>query len=335
VWREYRDIELSLQLNADQIIPGVRELNVHDFERRSDGFKRFVTFLLMISVNVKADLLQNTLLLIDEPDTSLHPSGARYLRDELIRISKTNYVVYSTHSIFMIDSGDISRHYIVRKKREVTSIEAAKESNVADEEVLYNALGYSVFSILKAKNLIFEGWNDKRLFQIALENASADLKRKFRDVGMCHARGVKTIRAITPLIDLAKRECLIVSDSDKPAKEQQKLYRQEQGFGEWKHYHEIDSSLEAVTGEDFIKNRFLTEQIKSGLSGTNMPSFELAVLPDKKGKVEALTKWLIANGMTEDQARETVKNIKNAIFENLRPQHIEDTYTNVLRGINL
>jgi len=116
VWKEYRNIEFSLQLNADQIIPGVKEINVHDFARRSDGFKRFVTFLLMISVNVRTDNLRDTLLLIDEPDTSLHPSGARYLRDELIRIAKKNYVVYSTHSIFMIDSGDISRHFIVKKK---------------------------------------------------------------------------------------------------------------------------------------------------------------------------------------------------------------------------
>ena len=145
VWREYRNIEFSLRLDADQIIPGIKELNTHDFARRSDGFKRFVTFLLMISVKVKADLLRNTLLLIDEPDTSLHPTGARYLRDELIRISRTNHVVYSTHSIFMIDSGDIGRHLIVKKKGEVTSIESAKESNIAEEEVLYNALGHSVF----------------------------------------------------------------------------------------------------------------------------------------------------------------------------------------------
>ena len=77
------------------------EHNRYDFAQRSDGFKRFVSFLLLVSTLVKTKQLENVLLLIDEPEISLHPTGARYLRDELIRISKTNWVVYSTHSIFM------------------------------------------------------------------------------------------------------------------------------------------------------------------------------------------------------------------------------------------
>jgi hypothetical protein len=128
-------IEFQLRLDGEKIVPAIKEKNSFDFSKRSDGFKRFVTFLLMISVNVKTDNLNNTLLLIDEPDSSLHPSGARYLRDELIRISLKNYVLYSTHSIFMIDAGNISRHYIVKKNDEITTIETAKDSNLAEEEV--------------------------------------------------------------------------------------------------------------------------------------------------------------------------------------------------------
>lgn len=335
VWEEYKNIQFSLKLNADQIIPGVKEKNIHDFARRSDGFKRFVTFLLMISVNVKTNNLRDTLLLIDEPDISLHPTGARYLRDELIRISKTNYVVYSTHSIFMIDSGDISRHFIVKKKDEITNIESAKDSNIADEEVLYNALGHSVFAILKEKNLIFEGWNDKQLFYVAIENASSTLKKKYQNVGVCHARGVKTIKAISPMIELAKRECLIVSDSDQPAKEQQKIYRQDKGYGEWKIYQDIDSAVDAITGEDFVKNDFIAKHVKAALSGTNMPKFDDSILPDKKAKLAAISKWLTDNGMTADQAKNTISEIKNSIFENLRQQDIDDRYTKLLQSISL
>jgi len=335
VWKEYKNIEFSLKLDGDKIIPGITEENTYDFARRSDGFKRFTTFLLMISVNVKIDNLRNTLLLVDEADASLHPTGARYLRDELIKISKKNYVVYSTHSIFMIDSGDIGRHYIVKKKDEITNIEQAQTSNIADEEVLYNALGHSVFAILKEKNIIFEGWKDKRLFQIALENASADIKKKYKDVGICHARGAKSMKAITPMIELAKRKCLILSDSDSPAKEQKKLYEQEKGFGEWKHYQNIDASIEAITGEDFLKNDFVAKQINIALSGANMPSFNQSSLPDKKWKVSAIKKWLTDNGMTEDQMNESIKQIKDTIFENLKHQNIEDDYIKLLKGISL
>lgn len=334
VWKEYKNIEFSLRLNADQIEPGVKEKNTLDFSKRSDGFKRFVTFLLMISVNVKTDELTDTLLLIDEPEISLHPSGARYLREELIKISKTNYVVYSTHSIFMIDSGDISRHYIVKKKDEITTIESAKDSNIADEEVLYNALGHSVFAVLKEKNLIFEGWNDKYLFSVALQGATTVLKNKYKDFGICHAKGVGTIKTITPMIELALRECLIISDSDKPAKDQQKIYKQEKGFGEWKNYQDIDASIVAITGEDFVKNDFITKQVKAILTDSTMPVFNQTTLADKN-KLASISKWLTDNGMTADQAKDTLTKIKNSIFENLKSQNIEDDYTKLLNGISL
>jgi len=342
VWKEYRNIDFSLRLNADQIVPGVKEKNTLDFSKRSDGFKRFVTFLLMISVNVKTDNLTDTLLLIDEPEISLHPSGARYLREELIKISKTNYVVYSTHSIFMIDSGDIGRHYIVNKKDEITNIEPAKDSNIVDEEVLYNALGHSVYAVLKEKNLIFEGWKDKHLFVIALQGAAADTVNKaaadtvnkFKDYGICHAKGVGSIKAITPMIELAQRQCLIISDSDSPAKDKQKEYKKEKGFGSWKTYQDIDPTIKAITGEDFIKNDFIAEQIKSTLAETAMPAFDKFSLGDKN-KLSAISKWLTDNGMTKEQANSTLSNIKNSIFENLESQNIEDEYLKMFNGITL
>ncbi len=332
VWKEYKDIEFSLKLNADQIIPGVKEKNIHDFAKRSDGFKRFVTFLLLISVNVKTENLTDTLLLIDEPDASLHPSGARYLRDELIRISRTNYVVFSTHSIFMIDSEEIGRHYIVKKKSEIISVEKAESSNIADEEVLYNALGHSVFSILKEKNIIFEGWTDKCLFQTALENASAKTKSKFKNVGFCHSRGAKAIKAITPMIELAGRKCLVISDCDAPSKEQQKLYQKENGYGSWKTYQEIDSSITAMTAEDFIKNDQIVKQFKAILP-TSLPAF-VDTLPES-GKLAALQGWLARNGIETKEAKYLLEQLKNYIFANLKFGHIiEETYSKILEGSN-
>lgn len=334
VWKEYKSIEFSLRLNGDKIIPGIKEKNVHDLARRSDGFKRFVTFLLMISVNVKTKNIRNTLILIDEPEIGLHPSGARFLRDELMRISKNNYVMYSTHSIFMIDSGDVSRHYLIEKKNEITSLKIAEESNVADEEVLYNALGYSVFEILKPRNIIFEGWKDKHLFQTFIEQAPSEIKDTFSDVGVCHAKGVKSIRAITPMIELANRGCLVISDSDAPAKELQKLYRQEKGYGTWKTYQDIDPSVEAKTGEDFLKNEFIVDRVQETLSSLSLPDFDASILPDKKDKLAAISGWLKVNGINNEQANEKLNEIKNSLFENLTYQSIDDTeYTKLIQAI--
>lgn len=336
VWKEYGNIEFSLEREANKIIPGIKEKNTYDFARRSDGFKRFVTFLLMVSANVKTDKIRNALLLIDEPETSLHPSGARYLRDELINISKKNYVVYSTHSIFMIDQSDLKRHYIVKKKNEITNVEIAEESNIREEEVLYNALGYSVFSVLEENNLIFEGWRDKHLFKTALENAGHSLQKRYKDVGICHAQGVRTIGKISPMIELAERNCLIVSDSDKAAKDQKKVYENNKGFGRWKTYQDIDSSIEAVTAEDFIKNDFITEQIKTALQNNETPDFDETVLPFKENKLSEIRKWLRNQcGMSDEEMKEKITEVKDLIYENLSPSDIEyEEYEKLLTGIS-
>src|ERR1051325_1668091 len=173
VWKEFKGLSIELTINGPNIEAAVQDAhNKFDLARRSDGFKRFVSFLLLVSVKAKTKELTNTLYLHDEPDTSLHPSGARYLKDELIRLSDSNYVVYSTHSIFMIDRENIGRHLIVRKKQEVTAIEDVTPSNIKEEEVIYNALGYSIFEQLEERNILFEGWRDKRLFQVRLSRSA-------------------------------------------------------------------------------------------------------------------------------------------------------------------
>lgn len=332
VWKEYDKVEFALRLDADSIIPGVKEQNTLDFSKRSDGFKRFVTFLLLISVNVKTDSLTDTLLLIDEPEIGLHPSGARYLRDELIKISKTNFVVYSTHSIFMIDSGEIERHVIVKKDNEITTIEQVKVSNISDEEVLYNALGHSIFSVLKETNVIFEGWKDKRLFQVYLVGAPSTIKRKFQDVGITHAKGVASIKTITPMIELANRTCIIISDGDNAAKQAQRQHHAEGGFGEWKTYQDVDSTIVAITGEDFVKSEFIAQQVDACLLGASMPNFTKSLLPDRN-KLLALKQWLVSNSMSKEQAEQKVAEVKDAIFENLESSHIESSYKKLANGI--
>lgn len=177
VWKEHKNVQIKLTPNGEFVDATVQEgdLNHYEFIRRSDGFKRFITFLILISSRVKTNALRNTLLLIDEPELSLHPSGAKYLRDELIKISEANDIAYSTHSVFMIDRERVDRHLIVGKKNERTEAVDVTESNISDEEVLYNALGASIFECLKDLNLVFEGWRDKRLFQIASKHLPKDI----------------------------------------------------------------------------------------------------------------------------------------------------------------
>jgi hypothetical protein len=307
--------------------------------QRSDGVKRFITFLLHISANVKSKTLTDSLLLIDEPDMGLHPSGSKYLRDELIAISENNSVVFSTHSIFMIDRECISRHIMVEKTDETTEVKNADASNFVDEEVLFNALNYSVFEVLKKDNLLFEGWRDKKLFQTAMEKVPAShterlkaLRKKAKTLGLCHAEGVKDFRNLTPLLELAGRNCLILSDADKAAKEKQKEFNELHGYGSWYRYDEVSDAATAATGEDFLT----AAAFSAGIEKLRLEFPELANAPafTQSGRMNVIRAWLAGQGISGDALRGKQASLKEHLFSALNPSEIDISYFDYLVALN-
>ena len=336
VWQEYQSIEISLTENGANINASVTEgFNHFDFASRSDGFKRFVSFLIMISAKVKTNQLENTLLLIDEPEIGLHPSGARYLKDELIKIANKNHVVYSTHSIFMVDKECIERHLLVKKNNEVTIASKVTQSNFADEEVIYNALGYSIFDNLKETNILFEGWRDKKLFQVALEHshkANKKLKNEFQKFGVAHLQGVKDVGRVYPILELANRNYIIISDCDDVAKAEQKKFS---GTGKWKRWDELSNDAEIVTGEDFIKADHLTSVVSKvkgqhfQLSGLSISSLDFS---GEGGKLHCIERW-VGNAMNKEEKKAFLNQVKDESVISLTHADVEDHFYKFLNEL--
>ncbi|MHA7965472.1 AAA family ATPase [Paenibacillus sp. CAU 1782] len=337
VWKEYDSIQFELIPNGNHIDASIKDaFNRYELNQRSDGFKRFVSFLLFISAKVESNNLKNTLLIFDEPDLALHPSGQSFLREELIKISKHNYIVYSTHSIFMIDKKNISRHLIVQKADESTIVKEVNESNIIDEEVIYNALGYSVFETLKNENIIFEGWKDKKIFTIALSRVPDKYKqvKKLKEVGLCHAKGVKDIKNVANLLEIANRHYLVVSDNDKPARERQNDYNKLRYSGLWKRYDELVDGITVTTVEDFIKPKCFISAI-SGLKSeySNLPEIKEESFNVPKTKLLLLEEKLKEVEGNSDLRKEIIEEIKNRVFDALRPSDIEEDYYLMLVNI--
>jgi predicted ATP-binding protein involved in virulence len=59
---------------------------------------------------------KNTVLLLDDLGVYLHRSGQRDLVATLERIAKSNQIVFSTHSPFMVDREKLMRIRIISKK---------------------------------------------------------------------------------------------------------------------------------------------------------------------------------------------------------------------------
>ncbi|TSC70336.1 MAG: hypothetical protein CEO12_439 [Parcubacteria group bacterium Gr01-1014_46] len=136
------------------ISDGLINFHVHDLkttskaktaDQRSDGFGQFVSFLLTISAQNKNDELSNTILLLDEPETHLHPQAQEDLLKELITITankRNNIAFFATHSNYMIDKKDLSRNYKISKDGHGT------EREQFDRKVsTYASVTYEVFEI--------------------------------------------------------------------------------------------------------------------------------------------------------------------------------------------
>ena len=118
-------------------------------EQRSDGFKQFISFLLTISAESATNQLTNSILLLDELETHLHPQAQEYLKDELIKITKNednNIVFFATHSNYMIDKYHIERCFrVLKHSNRKTGLEKIELG-----ETSYSEVNYEVFGILSS-----------------------------------------------------------------------------------------------------------------------------------------------------------------------------------------
>lgn len=150
IWPEH-PIKLKFQIHDNKISLLIEDEGVlykaKTANQRSDGFKQFISFLLTLSVQNHKKELSNTILLIDEPETHLHPPAQINLLHELVKITENgnnNLVFFATHSNYMIDKQNIDRCYKVFKtSNELTSLEKIRK-----RESTYSEVNYEVFNII-------------------------------------------------------------------------------------------------------------------------------------------------------------------------------------------
>lgn len=152
--------------------------NEHDrfpITGRSEGAKHFLSLILSLLIENKKGERRNQLILIDEPEIHLHPSGVRDLRNALLELGEENYVFISTHSPFLIDKKDKDRNIIIKKNNEAFTKkkEISKHESIIDDEVLREAFGIEVYrDLLNPSSILVEGQSDKIILQKTFDKFS-------------------------------------------------------------------------------------------------------------------------------------------------------------------
>ena len=174
VWKESSvefDITIQDTMQLDIfVIDKADPDNSFGMKDRSEGAKHILSLILSISVANETNMLKNNVIVIDEPEVHMHPSGIRYIREELLKIGQNNYVFIATHSQFMIDIKNKERHYIVTKPNNNTKIvQWDNTKDLADDEVLRIAFGLNVLNDLLAPyKVLVEGYSDCVIIKQAL-----------------------------------------------------------------------------------------------------------------------------------------------------------------------
>lgn len=197
-----------------------------ELEARSTGLQWFLSFYLIFLVE-RADEHEDAILLLDEPGLSLHPLAQRDLSVFFDNLAKTNSILYTTHSPFLVGADRLDRVkavYVNETGATVVSSDLrASEAKVAQTRSLYPvtaALGLTVSEtmLLGCQVVVVEGPADQLYLStmktLLIASGRITPRRELVFVPAGGVRGVGAVVAITT--GVTEKLPYVLVDSDGP-----------------------------------------------------------------------------------------------------------------------
>jgi len=180
-----------------------------ELEGRSTGLQWFLSFYLVFLVESK-DSHEGSILLLDEPGLSLHPLAQQDLTHFFDGLARTNQILYTTHSPFLIDADQLNRARKVYVAEDGTS-KLSADLQFQGTEKTRRAAGYTVWSALGiavaesflygCQPVIVEGPSDQHyLTAIKLHLIKLGKLKPSREMVFPPAGGAKGVKAVTAII---------------------------------------------------------------------------------------------------------------------------------------
>lgn len=171
-WWLQRRHTFHYQLDADYMRVWVSDdLNPSEIEldQRSAGMQYFFSFFLVFLVESE-DAHVNSILLLDEPGTSLHGTAQAKIVEFLRELSADNQVIYTAHSPFMIDADHMETIRPVYEEPGTGATRISDDVWPRDKDALFPlqaALGYQLAQSLfiSKRQTLLEGITDYWIFK--------------------------------------------------------------------------------------------------------------------------------------------------------------------------
>ena len=196
-----------------------------DCHHTSDGLGEGIVSLLFI-VDALYDSEEGDIIVIDEPELSLHPSLQRRLFDLLVDYAKTIQIIYATHSPYFVDFRTFvngSKLARVHKNSSTCVISQLNDSTVNDVTCLLNNLNNPHILDLTAREAFFledsvvltEGQEDVVVYKQILNQLGIAVKGTFFGWGVGGAGNMGLISQV--LHDLGFKKVVGMLDANKTA----------------------------------------------------------------------------------------------------------------------
>ena len=240
--------------------------NEHDrfsITDRSQGAQQILSLIFSLSLETTNKERRNELILIDEPEVHLHPSGVREVSRELMKIGASNYIFMATHSPFMIDKRHRERHYIVKKNASATTeIYRVRDcDNIIDDEVLRDAFGIEVYrDLLNPHSILVEGVSDKILLRKAMSVLGKD------HFGITNGHGSNIVTLASKMNHDDMSVMVILDDDEEGKRDKEKIIKIGGVFSEKNVFTIRDLTGEIVNGgtiEDTICHNYVISNFKA------------------------------------------------------------------------
>jgi predicted ATP-dependent endonuclease of OLD family len=124
-WTQGSDLEFYLEYVGNNIRLTVKDTtkSVTAVGDRSEGFTSYFAMRMLLVARTESTQPHGYVFMFDEPGLNLHPKGQVDLQNVFESISETNQIVYSTHSVFLINKNYPDRNLLVFKNRDGSNID--------------------------------------------------------------------------------------------------------------------------------------------------------------------------------------------------------------------
>lgn len=194
------------------------EVNLNE---RSRGFQWFFAFYITFSADTNKDIAEDAILLLDEPGLYLHAKSQSDLLTHF-RDDFANQILYSTHSPFMVPTGQLDSIRTVNiDERAGTTVTNDPSGDSRTLFPIQAALGYSLAQSLFVgpNNLVVEGITDYWMLSSISEYLTDQGKTGLSpEVTMTPAGGAQKISYMVALLSSEELNVVVLLDEEKDSK---------------------------------------------------------------------------------------------------------------------